>query len=684
MIVFDGDRLSLKSRVMLLALAVGAAGSWAVQRTAVAVSTRHFRLDSAAELAKGELDGVAVHSDGKVTLGVQTIRTPLPDDDHVAYSMARRADGSVFVGTGHDGKVFLWNKDKVELFAETKELLVASLAFGPDGTLYAGTLPHGRIYAIARDKSVRRVIELEKSEHVWDLLWDSRRKRLWAATGPEGRLFEVDPKRKKAILRYDAKASHIMSLARLGDDVYAGTSDAALLLRVNANNKVEVVYDFPGNEVTAIASGGDRLAVVANDFPKPPTVANTAKRAKAGRRTPRPKPGKGRVWQVWPDGNAEQLYADDKEHFTSVAFGPDGAAFVGTGVEGRIVRLEAGGMHAVWLDVDERQVLAMDFASKPPIFSTGDGAAIYRVSPGNRGKAVWTSSVLDAGFPSRWGELVWRGKGNFGFETRSGNTEKPNEAWSSWSTTLQRAGPIRSPAARYLQIRASFRREPDPLLYAVTAYYLPRNQRARVFAISASAVTKKAKDDGKQDEPPKPTPKLKISWKVKNRDKDSLRFRLRFRAESQAQWRSILRETTKLTAPTYVWDTSSIPDGRYLIEVDASDEHANPSDFALHSQAISEPILIDNHAPRVDALRVQGRKVIGSVTDSMGPIAQLEYAVNGGEWLPLFPVDDLLDTARERFAIDLSRLERGSHIIAVRAKDGAGNIGSRETTVRMP
>jgi hypothetical protein len=65
----------------------------------------------------------------------------------------------------------------------------------------------------------------------------------------------------------------------------------------------------------------------------------------------------------------------------------------------------------------------------------------------------------------------------------------------------------------------------------------------------------------------------------------------------------------------------------------------------------------------------------------MGPVSRLEMAVDGGEWRVVFPEDDLLDTREESFAIDVSSLATGSHIVAVRAIDAGGNQASREITI---
>src|SRR5690606_22638570 len=91
-----------------------------------------------------------------------------------------------------------------------------------------------------------------------------------------------------------------------------------------------------------------------------------------------------------------------------------------------------------------------------PFFVTGDGAALYHVTGSRPQNAIWESKVLDARFRARWGQLTWRGDGRLVFQTRSGNTERPDETWSEWSSELTTAGPIRSPEARFLQVRARF------------------------------------------------------------------------------------------------------------------------------------------------------------------------------------------------------------------------------------
>jgi len=58
--------------------------------------------------------------------------------------------------------------------------------------------------------------------------------------------------------------------------------------------------------------------------------------------------------------------------------------------------------------------------------------------------------------------------------------------------------------------------------------------------------------------------------------------------------------------------------------------------------------------------------------------ACVEVAIDGGEFRDVFPVDHLLDTAVERFEVDLGELAAGPHVVAVRATDANGNAVTAE------
>jgi sugar lactone lactonase YvrE len=323
-------------RIALVGLVLATAASVA------AVTTQSFVLDSADAFFEGEFEGAAVRSDGSVRVGAATKRIEL---EHVplAYSMAQRGS-TTFIGTGTNGVVYRFDGKNVKVFANTGELLVSSLAFGRDGALYAGTLPNGRIYRIdPKSGTMKRFSIPEGAKHIWALHYDKKRGQLIAGTGPEGKVFAIDSVGRARKL-HDAEASHIMTLT--GDDkgtIYAGTSDDAVVLRIRPNNTVEVVHDFPGNEVTAIDYHDGKLAVAANKFKTAPGSQfkpSPARAAPPGRPATRPRPGSGELWRVDAEGRAEMLVSRKDTHFTTVQWGTDGAIYAGGGHEGRILRVE--------------------------------------------------------------------------------------------------------------------------------------------------------------------------------------------------------------------------------------------------------------------------------------------------------------------------------------------------------
>jgi outer membrane protein assembly factor BamB len=245
----------------LLAVALTTAASHAI-------STRQFVLDSATVLSEGKLEGTAVLSSGAVVPSVGTRRLGL-ENVAVARSLLVRPDGSAYVGTGNDGKIWKLTGDKASVFCETGEMLVTSMLMAPDGTLYAGTLPKAKVFAIDKQGKAKLFVQPKDAEHVWALAYDDKKKTLFVATGPKGELFAVDAQGKADVL-YRSATTHIMSLSRASDGrLYAGTSDDALLVRVEGPSRAEVVYDFEGNEVTALSVLDGRVAVAANQFQKP-------------------------------------------------------------------------------------------------------------------------------------------------------------------------------------------------------------------------------------------------------------------------------------------------------------------------------------------------------------------------------------------------------------------------------
>jgi hypothetical protein len=145
-----------------------------------------------------------------------------------------------------------------------------------------------------------------------------------------------------------------------------------------------------------------------------------------------------------------------------------------------------------------------------------------------------------------------------------------------------------------------------------------------------------------------------------------------------------------VTNNQFQWDTSTLPDGRYVIKLVATDEQNNPAEDVQTAQKISEAVLVDNSSPRVRDLSALHevttgkRQVIGRAIDNASLITRLAFQVNGGSWQVVFPEDRLFDDQEESFAITLPKdLAQGAHTVAVKATDEAGNQHVGAVVVRV-
>ncbi|MBI2892106.1 MAG: hypothetical protein HYY06_01040 [Deltaproteobacteria bacterium] len=697
----------------LLAILLSAGTTLAALFVAVhveAVTTRTIDLDDASDFTDGELQETTISSLGEVRVGFEVRKVPIPDIAAV-WSMAELGNGEWALGTGNQGKVYRVRGETVTPYAETGQLVVSALAKGEGGDLFAGTLPGAKIYRIRGEGQATELASLpNEAEHVWALVYDPRRRVLFAATGPSGTIFAVDAT-GHAEVYFDSEETHILSLALAPDGtLYAGTSPGAILLQIDGPGRARALVDFPGVEVKSIAlrqaasAGSARPEVYAavNEFDSPPTPpsasqakappapAAPAKASPPSTTANRPKPGKGSVWRVRADGSSERLLRNDEGHFTAIEVDASGVAYASAGSKGRVFSVDDERVVRVMLDVEERQVMAISLVGQTKAFATGDAGAFYRVGGSAPRTATYLSKVYDTAFVSSWGNLSWRGQGRLVFQTRTGNTEAPDATWSDWSAGLERPGRISSPPGRYLQFRAKWERDQSAVLRAVEVFYLNRNQRAIVTEVTVrnKALPTKLDDEAVAQASSSPPPRsaiFKIAWKVDNPDHDGLRYRLHFREEGEGEvWRPITRPQEVLTKTEYEWDTESVPAGYYVIKVSVTDERSNPAERVARHELVSPPALVDNDPPAISGLAASALRVSGRAVDGFSPIARLEYAVDGGLWEVVFPSDDLLDGREEAFAFDVAGdgLAPGSHVVTVRAFDEAGNQTTARAGVR--
>ncbi len=110
--------------LLLAALVLGAA--WAV-------SPQKWAFRSYDDFLRGRFDGVSLTAEGVLSLAPREDKVDGPTEEfYLSFLVA--LDGSLYVGTGHSGRIFRMGKDgKGELYFQAQEMDVTSLALDPRG-----------------------------------------------------------------------------------------------------------------------------------------------------------------------------------------------------------------------------------------------------------------------------------------------------------------------------------------------------------------------------------------------------------------------------------------------------------------------------------------------------------------------------------------------------------------------
>ena len=677
---------------------------------APATTTRFFRQTTVKDFEEGEATSTSVSPPGEVLPGMKVTRVAI--DAAFAWCAALSRDRNMaYFGTGDSGQIFAVSAGNgpAKKIGEIDAPWVTALAVKPDGNLLAGSTPGARLFSVDAKSGKNKVFAKLPAEHIWALEHDAIGTTTYAATGDGGKIFSVDGKGGVRML-WDSGDKHVMSLARDGASLLAGTADKAILYRVHLDGHAEALHDFDADEVRAIVRGKGAIFLAVNNFDNPadanapvPAGPQTAKGtrivagpAPASGAIPRSDAVKARaaVYRLADDGGIEQLFALADGYFTSLFLDGQGNLFAASGSQGKLYRIAPDHTVALAVDVPERQVLSLVSAGGGFLLGSGDVGAIYRVQPAKGDQATYLSKVFDAEAPALWGEVWWTGSHDLVLETRSGNTGKPDDGWSPFHPVEgakqhqgESSARVASPGARYLQYRAMLPSR-QSVLQDISIYFLPHNQRARVTevylgdAAAAGAATPTTTTAIPAGSTRTHSSILKLRWKLENPDGDELIYKLWFRHQGDTVWRP-LGGPDPLAKAEYDWNTDSVADGRYLVRVWASDEKVTPAGRALDHQFDSPPFLVDNTRPEVLGLTAHADKITGRAHDATSVISAIEYVIDGGEWRPASPDDKLLDERDEAFTIQLPKsLAPGPHIVNVRAWDQADNVGSARIEVK--
>ena len=622
------------------------------------------------------------------------------------HALAAAPDGGLYVGTAPDGQIYKVEADgSATPWFDPEAKYIWTLAVDTAGNVFAGTGDKGIIYRITPDGEGEPFYHTNAT-HVLSLTFDAQGNLLTGTEAP-GQVFRID-RDGEAFVLLDSSYREIRAL-RVDDDgiIYAvavsGTSARADQPPSEPTSPAPVPSVSVSTEITAVITvspGGN---------------AQAAEATEPGRGSAR-----GAVYRIAPDGVWDIVWSSSEDSPYDVTFDADGALVIGTGSNGKIYRVAGEPSRTVLLAQAPAQQVTMFLRDDEGenYYATANPGKLFKLSSDRVDEGNYESEVLDAKTVAAWGAIRWRGSTPEGTRiqlfTRSGNTSTPNDTWSPWSAAYADAAgePIASPKARYLQWKAVLTgSSATPMLTSVEAAYLPRNLRPTVASITVQppgTVFQKSFSSGEPeiaglDETttngsPARTQRAASGapqvnslgrrtyrkglrtfvWKAEDPNDDQLRFDVLYRREGETGWRTLKHA---LGDSIYAWDTTSVPDGTYLIKIAASDAATNSPGDALVGELESTAFDIDNTPPRIEVgqLRHDGEWMVlpFTVHDAHSPVQHVEYSLDANEWHAIYPMDGIPDSRSEQFEIVLEGDVAADRII-IRASDTMSNLTTVE------
>ncbi|MCU0247837.1 MAG: hypothetical protein MUC42_14800 [Bryobacter sp.] len=611
-----------------------------------AVETKTWTQAEEADFAKGTLKGLSLRSDGRVSLA-PALKEIADASAPYLWAVVEDSKGTVYAGGGGPGSsapaLLAINAAGAARKIEGLEgAAVQALAVDAQDRLYAATSPDGKVWRIA-GANKPEVFYDPKAKYIWALAFDGQG-RLYVATGDPGEIHQVQPNGTGKVL-FKLEEAHARSLAIDAQGrLHVGTEPGGLVIRVSPAGEGFVLYQTSKREVTALgfAPSGDLYAAAVGNRTAPsvplpaPAPAPTAQQqpnavtlsaanpmAQQRPATAPPTVGFGmpavaggsEVVRIDKEGAPEKVWSSTTEIVYAIAFDKDGKPVLGTGNKGELFRIDSPRLSTKLLSLAPTQVTALAAARAGGLVAaTGNVGKVFRLGPALEKEGTLESEVFDAGSFTYWGRLRQESdNGAALIETRSGNLDRPQKNWSSWSPLKD--GRITSPAARFLQYRATLRPAASgtsPELRLVEAAWQAKNLAPRVEEVDitppnykfpapsslsfASSSTITLRPLGRKQPATPATLSIDTSsansmnsakghlgarWLAVDDNGDAMLSTIEIRGSSEAGWK-MLKE--KLREKSYSWDSTAFPDGWYRVRITVSDAPDNPAGQELTAQ----------------------------------------------------------------------------------------------------
>ncbi|MFZ1614250.1 MAG: hypothetical protein WAT51_08770 [Holophaga sp.] len=660
--------------------------------------------------------GVRIGADGRLRLAPDLRRVAQLSEGAVWCAVSDGAGGA-YLSAGNEGKLFHYTGGQMKPLAQVKGGIVfAMVKLGSD--LIVAPSGESKLLRVTPAGDVKPFADID-ARLVWGLsLMGSE--ILVAGGGEKGALLLLAREnfsRKLAELPEETAFTCLTPDGQGG--WYLGSHGRGLVLRysgVQTGDRLETLLATGFEEVKSLIFREGQLFIAASNGLANKFALGTLERregylAETGTST------KGAVIRMDKDRVPETLWQSSQAQvFALTVWG--GQIVVGTGNRSRIFGIPLSGKgrdmdpFGVIQDLGTAQASAFLSAGSDLMVIASNPAEIHLLSESQATEGILESRVLKGAPIADWGRAYLDAETPSGtsveLQYRVGSTETPDGTWTPWTPPLRSGERPSLKAARFAQFRlklSSPRGGVSPVVESVRVHWANRNlaplwDNVEIMPPGLVITRTAPPDDIGIERVPVETQKLipalgymgaekrsfrrggqAFVFKVNDPNGDQLQFKLRLLPEKGAPIE--LEKAWK--ERFFTFDTLTVPDGKYRLEVVATDLPSQPFNLAETSTWRTAPFMVDHTPPVISEFSVvpegEGLRIRFVARDEISTLKEAAVSADGDQWLQIAPEDRVFDMKEERFDVLIPRDRVRGDRVVVRVVDTNHNEQSASVVI---
>jgi len=661
-----------------------------------------------------ETRGVRIGADGRLRLA-PSLRQVGQLPEGVIWAAVPDGTGGAYLSAGTDGKLFHYVGGQMKPLGQVKGGIVFTMVrLGQD--LIVAPTGEGKLVRVTPSGEVKPFADIE-ARIVWSL-------------AVEGDAVIVAGGAEKGAVLIQAREGSSRRLAELADETaftalvadgqggwYLGSHGRGLVLRYSRQgDRLETLMDTPFEEVRALAVADGQLYIGADNGLTPKFSTGQLERREGYLQADTAPAARSAVIRLDRDRVPETLWQSAQSQVYALTVWK-GQLLVGTGNRSRLFSLPLGKARdtdpfAVVQELGTAQATAFLPSGGDLLVVGSNPAELHLLSEAQATEGTLESKILKGAPIADWGRAYLDADmptgTNVELQFRTGSTETPDATWTPWTPPLRSGERPALPPARFAQFRlrlSSTRGGATPIVETVTLYWAHRNlapvwEGVDVMPAGLVITRNAPPDDIGIERVPLDTQKLipalgymgaekrsfrrggqSFVFRVNDPNGDTLQFAIRLVPERGAP--ILIEKAWK--EKFFSFDTLPVPDGRYRLEVTASDAPSAPFNAALTSIWRTAPFVVDHTPPAIAELSAvtegEGIHVRFVARDETSVLKEAAISADGERWLLIVPEDRVFDQKEERFDVVIPReAVRGDRIL-VKVSDQHNNEQTAAVTL---